>query len=569
MGKFWNLRGRAGLLAGVAAAALALALALAPAARAEGVSDDGAKALEQQVHDWLAALLGPGLDPGERPLHISADGDRYKVELPFAGALGASGVTLEGDPATAMLTPLDGGRWALDDIRMPSPLHVRIPAQGDGKPGEMTVSVEQQDQHAVLDPTLATESHWDGTLKGYATAMTGLAGKQDSGSHMDDMSFHLSVTPTGDGLLTIVQESDGHHLTTTMQAGEGQSGSFSIGRVHGLIKLTGVAPEQVAPMIHAVTRLAPLGMAAAKLQAEAKAQLTALEAANSAAMEQDRKAAAADKQAVADGTLTADDLKKRNMERHKHAQERIAAIRQARMQSDPPKLSDADRAAAHDGLLALATLIGGFEEDGAAEDVHFGAAGHTGHLDKFAIGFGFGAPEGRATMHLAIGLDGFDSEEIPPGVYRDYLPRHVLLAQHIGGVPAEDLRALLLRASDSEGKDPQLSADALALLGKGPVVYAIDALSLDIGPATLQGKGEMHFRSTADYDGEAHLAMTGLDDLIKQANQIEELKQAAPVLLMVKGLGHQDGPTTTWDVTYKDGKLLVNGNDLGGMLPGK
>jgi hypothetical protein len=130
------------------------------------------------------------------------------------------------------------------------------------------------------------------------------------------------------------------------------------------------------------------------------------------------------------------------------------------------------------------------------------------------------------------------------------------------------VRALLLRAADSQGGDPKLMDDAQALLAKGPAVIGLDELALDFGPATLKGSGEVRISGLGEYEGEAHVTATGLDELIKQANTVPELKQAAPVLFLLKGMGRQDGANTVWDVVYRDSKMLVNGTDLSGMIPG-
>ncbi|MGH7041541.1 MAG: hypothetical protein ACREFY_05335, partial [Acetobacteraceae bacterium] len=62
---------------------------------------------------------------------------------------------------------------------------------------------------------------------------------------------------------------------------------------------------------------------------------------------------------------------------------------------------------------------------------------------------------------------------------------------------------------------------------------------------------------------------TGLDALIQQAGTDPMLKQAEPMLLMLKGLGTADGTKTVWNVIYEGGKVLVNGHDLSGLMPKK
>jgi hypothetical protein len=247
----------------------------------------------------------------------------------------------------------------------------------------------------------------------------------------------------------------------------------------------------------------------------------------------------------------------------------IAAARHGGDQADPSKLSDENKASLRAALTALAGLMGGFDEHVTLENPRLSGSGMSGKLTKMVSGLSVGAPDGRALIRFDLTLDGLDSPDIPAGVYRTYLPRHIAIAPRVGGVPSADLRDLMLRAADSNGDDPLLEVQASALLAKGPLAVGIDDLSLDFGPATLRGKGEVRFSAMDHYEGEAHFVATGLDELIKQANKVPELREAAPVLFMAKGMGRQDGGQTIWDVTYHDGKMLINGNDMSDMMPGK
>ncbi len=290
-----------------------------------------------------------------------------------------------------------------------------------------------------------------------------------------------------------------------------------------------------------------------------------------AAADEDRRAAEADKKAVAAGTLTLAESKKHSDERHARAAARAKAMEAARQPAPaapPPDLTPEQQASLKTALVALVGIATGFDEHGTMENMHVAAAGHSGHLDKLAAGFSVSAPDGKALLRLTFAIDGLDSPDIPPGIYRDYLPRHLSIAPRVGGVPAADLHDLLLRAANSQGTDPDLQEQAVALLGKGPVAIGVDELSFDFGPATLKGTGEVRVSGMSEYEGEAHFVATGLDELIQKVAKVPELKQAGPVLFLVKGMGKQDGATTVWDVTYSQGKLLVNGNDLSQMIPG-
>jgi hypothetical protein len=157
---------------------------------------------------------------------------------------------------------------------------------------------------------------------------------------------------------------------------------------------------------------------------------------------------------------------------------------------------------------------------------------------------------------------------IPPGVYRDYLPRQLKLTPHIGGVSKPELVALVMRLID----DPKAADDfmevATTLLAKGPLVLGVKDVALDLGPATLSGGGGVTVKSVADYTGAGEFHATGLDELIQKANATPELKQAAPGLIFLKGIGHQEGKTTVWKIRYAANKLFVNDTDMSAMISG-
>ena len=494
----------------VGAGAMALSAAMPARADDAPISAAGAQAVEQQVHDWLAALIGPRADIDARPLHVTAEDDHYRIELPLASAFApaaAAGVTIEGDPISAQLRPLDGGRWALDDVRAPSPLRVGFQVPGaDGGTATLTATVQRQDQHAVLDPTLATPSTWDATIEGYMSEMSGPADAETRKTSVDEVTMHSRWEPAADGRLTVRQDTESHLLATNATMPTVGMVSVSVERVLATVRLDGVAPGEVAPFLHAVMDLAPVGLAAAKHGGD---------------------------------------------------------------QAETPKLSDENKASVHAALTALVGLMGGFDEHVTLENLRLSGSGMSGKLTKMVSGLSIATPDGRVLIRFDLALDGLDSPDIPAGVFRKYLPRHIAIAPRIGGIPSADLRDLLLRAADSNGDDPLLQTQASALLAKGPLAVGIDDLSLDFGPATLRGKGEVRFSTMDQYEGEAHIVATGLDELIKQANKTPELKDAAPVLFMAKGMGRQDGGKTIWDVTYHEGKMLINGNDMSGMMPGK
>lgn len=496
---------------------LALAVSLAavpllPRPVAAEVSDAQATVLEQQIHTWLGQMFGPGVAIGPRPVEVAAADDHYALRFPMdGGLLGQLGMSLDAPPVTAQARPLDGGRWALDAIVMPSPLTVS--PKGGQDNGFYTVSMESQDQHAVLDPSLATASSFDGTITGYASSMQQPDGT--SRTRIEQLVTHVTWQPDSSGKIGMLGESNGALLTVNAVSRDSGTVSLSAAKLRGTAHADGVALEQVRPLLHALIALAP------------------------AATDAVREAAARQ-----GGTSPA-----------KPAQTKT--------------LSKAERAAVHDALTAMQALASGFGEDGTLDDVHIQTPQFSGHLARLSSGMGMTTQNGLASLRLHFAAEGIESPDLPQGVIRDYLPRHIALTQHVSGVPGAKLMALLMRDVDAGGNDPKAESELAALMQSGTVAAGFDELALDFGPATLGGNGQVRVLGKDSYSGDAHLSATGLDTLIQQAGSVPELAQAVPLLIFLKGIGRQDGSRVIWDITYSGKKLLVNGTDISEMMPAK
>ena len=238
-------------------AALALALAL-PAAAARADSANPA-ALEAELRDWLAAVLGPHAGLGPRPVQLVPQGDHLALTIPIAGPIGQSALTLDGPPLTAVVRSLDGGRWALDTIRLPAPL--RIVAPGAAGDSVWTVTMQHQDQHAVIDPRLATTSTWDGSISGYA--MQFVAPGVERHSEAAGTRTHLAWQPAGGGRLDLTGTASSDLVSASARTSRLGLVSFSAARAQLSAHIDALAPARLPPLLHAAFDLTPLLLTAA------------------------------------------------------------------------------------------------------------------------------------------------------------------------------------------------------------------------------------------------------------------------------------------------------------------
>lgn len=504
------LRGRRAVPSAAVAGLLAVASGCAGTARAQDATAAQAQSLQSQVRTALVGLLGPQIPLGEHPVRIAAQGDHFVVAVPFAGPLGTSGVSIKGPALTAALRPLDHGRWALSDILLPAPMTITVPPDKTGHPGVWTLTMQAQDQHAVFDPTGATPSTWDGTIKGYATDWR--KGAVHEQSHAETIKSHAVWQPTGNGRGDFIETQVAEHLSSAFILP-------NVGPVGLTAERAGVKAHVDALDLNALASLVRAGLDLAPAAAEA---------AKAARSEHDG----------------------------------------APKSFTPPNLTQQQRKTVQTALTATEGLMSGFGEAVALEHVAVQAGGVNATLQSLRFGLAFSAPHGKMRLQLILGFDGLDSPSLPPQM-RAYLPRHFSIAPEVHGIPATQLAALMNRAvAHPPGEHP--APDALkTLLDKGPITFAIDEMSLALGPATVKATGDVSVSKPEAVDGKALVTATGLDALIQQAGADPMLKDAEPVLLMLKGLGTADGTKTIWNVTYVGGKVLVNGHDLSGLMPKK
>jgi hypothetical protein len=494
---------------GAALAALATVSLLGtiapPPVRAQESPDAAAQRLQTTLREWLGILLGPHVPLAEVPVRLTPQGQGYAVSIPLAGTLAPLNVTLEADgPISASARRLDEARWALDDIRFPSPFSVvsRLPGK-NGEQVRSTVTMQQQDQHAVLDPALATTSSWDATIRGYE-AKTTRPHTQDT-IRIGQWQMHLAAQSAGGGRLDVTEETHGA-LLTMQTADEKGTISLAVARISDKVHINRLAPEQLAVILRA-------------LATDAQPALAQI--------------------AAGDEEKTATDISG---------------------EAKPPamKLSAEQRAALHAALDALAEAAADLHGEATLEDVTLRTPQGEAHARQLGASTDIAAPEGRLLVSTRMSLDGLDIPALAASPIGPYLPRHISIAPRVGGVQGAALLQLLTTALESDGHDPSLHAQAEALLRNGPLDVALDDLSLDLGPARLSGTGELRISGPDATDGEAHVTAKGFDALVKALHGT----QAAPVLIYLKGLGEQRGEAMVWDIAFHDGHLTVNGNDL-------
>ena len=104
-------------------AAMAAVLMVAPAQADTTPAQAGA--LQVQLHDWLAGVIGPSIDLPPLPVQFVAEGDHFRMQMPIAGTIAGTGVTIvAAGPWAGTVRVLEGGRYAVDNLSLPLPMKI-------------------------------------------------------------------------------------------------------------------------------------------------------------------------------------------------------------------------------------------------------------------------------------------------------------------------------------------------------------------------------------------------------------------------------------------------------------
>jgi hypothetical protein len=220
-------------------------------------------------------------------------------------------------------------------------------------------------------------------------------------------------------------------------------------------------------------------------------------------------------------------------------------------------------------IQALPDLLTGVKLEETVDGLQVEIAGMGGlALQRMVLGFGGEAPDGNLHAWVELGLDGLDTQSLPPKMTA-YLPHHLELRPSVSGIRTADLSKLALDATEEGAGNDTLAPDIAAIFAQGGVNLAVNTLSFDLGPAKVEGVGKVVVLSPDSWHGEARLAATGLDELTAQARKDPELQQALLVLMILRGLAKPDGNRLVWDVASDGTAVTVNGIDLSGLAGDK
>ncbi len=223
--------------------ALCLLLFLTCGAHADDLGPVQAQALQQQLNDWLAGLLGPTVKLPEPPWRITGEHDHYVFTWPLPAPT---------SPATANVRPLDGGRWSIDALKLPPSgnFTMTLPDDGKGAPMEMRFSIGRQDTHGVIDPGFAGVSKLHSDFGDLVVSSTGTKQRQEQ--RFDRYVADTTLTPTQNGRLDLTMAATVGGWKSASEISGGTPIAIGIETLSANGRINGVNRERAAGLLATV-----------------------------------------------------------------------------------------------------------------------------------------------------------------------------------------------------------------------------------------------------------------------------------------------------------------------------
>jgi hypothetical protein len=262
--------------------ALCLLLFLPASGRADDIGPAQAQALQQQLKDWFAGLLGPSVKLPELPWRVTGERDHYVITWPIPGLTSPAGEAA----AIASLRPMDGGRWSIDAMTLPpsGTVSITLPDAGDagkGTPMDVGFTIDKQDTHGVIDPAFTTASMLHSEFANLVVTTNGAGQRQEQ--RFDRYLVDTSVRPAANGRLDLAMNAAVDGWKSASQMSSGAPVAIGINSMRALGNITGVNRERIAGLLAATGGLIgalPPGITTKSdmndLSPEARAQLRAL-----------------------------------------------------------------------------------------------------------------------------------------------------------------------------------------------------------------------------------------------------------------------------------------------------
>lgn len=220
------------------------------------VTPEHAASLQAQIREWVQSTFGTGGKIERDPVTVTAAGDHFDVSAVLSQQPDAPRMT-------GKMTEAGDGKWAVDDVRLPSPsvFHYQLPppAKPGGPTGEavVTLALGSQQQRMLIDPTFATPSTL--SAKFGDMELTNRLGDLTQLSHIDSGTSETVITPAADGRTDVASATalTGYTIKMTGRPNEPPV-SLTFGKTALAARFDGISRERAVQLTHVLGQLGQL-----------------------------------------------------------------------------------------------------------------------------------------------------------------------------------------------------------------------------------------------------------------------------------------------------------------------
>jgi len=213
------------------------------------VTSQDAAALQQDLRLWASNLLAPAVTPDAIPLEITAEGNRYRATL---GLPMIPGVIISADnAATAFLAPIDGGRWDIHDIRVPST--ARVTADMLGLPVRIRYRIAEQTARGEFDPAMKAPSFYRGTMRGITETVENADGPETVA--MQEVIFENRFLPAQSNVLDATNRLTVNGYSADQKLKDGTTITYSADKIEMAAQAQGLNTLHLTTLLHDVAAL--------------------------------------------------------------------------------------------------------------------------------------------------------------------------------------------------------------------------------------------------------------------------------------------------------------------------
>ena len=201
---------------------------------------------------------------------------------------------------------------------------------------------------------------------------------------------------------------------------------------------------------------------------------------------------------------------------------------------------DSDPAARMAGLRLLVPgtggVIGNIKLDETLEGLDIRGRAGAATIDRAHFSIGAGATAGKLQLFMELATGGLRFPDLPPQ-YNVFVPRTVTIRTAFSNLDAVAADRLLQDLSFPDTGPNLAAAKPINFTGLSGARLRFEYFDADLGFATVTASFDATVGESGGLKGQAEVAVTGLDELMKQVQGLPNSGRVMAALATLKGLG--------------------------------